>query len=610
VYFHILADIQKLNKKTKNTAINRSLQNFMYSMLSDTFRIAAKKSLDIMIQLYRKGVWNDDKTVNVISTACFVQDTKMVVAALKFFLGVENDEDEEQQSIKQKENAKDKSTMIRDLRFKHSNLHSKKTRKKDKMYKKAVKIATKTIKGQEKHQNIESIHAMHLLNDPQGFCEKLFNKLKSSNERYEVRVMMMDVISRCISSNGLTLLNFYPYVQKYLQPSQPQVTRVLAIVAQSVHDCVPPDALHPVVMTIANNFANDRSKSEVITVGLNTIREICSRQPLVMRKSLLRDLAQYAKSKNKNVFHAARGIITLFRHIDPKMLKKKDRGRNYDEVAELPQFGASKAAEGLEGIELLEQARKEMMDNGDDDDSDEGEWIDISDDEDEGAEDGDQQMIESGDEDDNEEITEYNEDEAEDNDDLVDLDDDDDDEDDDEDDGPAVTLEDLGFEIDHGNTIADSEMTAEEKEERRKLLLQRKEERKKKIAEMSSVKILTQEDFELLKRIKQQQAVNKVLKRKRDEFISEDVIEEGNKRGLDDDSEDEAARQQEEKQKWKKQRTHGGGKTKKENAKAKPFMMLKHSRKVSTKIVLSQRQRKIRKDKSMKKQLKHKLKHR
>lgn len=36
---------------------------------------------------------------------------------------------------------------------------------------------------------------------------------------------------------------------------------------------------------------------------------------------------QYKRFKNKNVSMAARGIITLFRAINPKLLHRKDRGR-------------------------------------------------------------------------------------------------------------------------------------------------------------------------------------------------------------------------------------------------------------------------------------------
>ena len=55
-----------------------------------------------MIQLYRKRVWNDEKTVNVISTACFSDDSKMIVAACRFFLG-SYEEDEEEEEAKKSE---------------------------------------------------------------------------------------------------------------------------------------------------------------------------------------------------------------------------------------------------------------------------------------------------------------------------------------------------------------------------------------------------------------------------------------------------------------------------------------------------------------------------
>ena len=40
-----------------------------------------------MIELYRKNVWRDERTVNVIASACFSDVSKLTVTALKFFLG-------------------------------------------------------------------------------------------------------------------------------------------------------------------------------------------------------------------------------------------------------------------------------------------------------------------------------------------------------------------------------------------------------------------------------------------------------------------------------------------------------------------------------------------
>lgn len=50
----------------------------MYSMLKDANPKAAKMSIDIMIELYKKNIWNDDKTVNVIATeGCFSKIMKV-----------------------------------------------------------------------------------------------------------------------------------------------------------------------------------------------------------------------------------------------------------------------------------------------------------------------------------------------------------------------------------------------------------------------------------------------------------------------------------------------------------------------------------------------------
>lgn len=68
----------------------------MFAMLKDTNKVAAKKALDILIQLYRRSIWNDDRTMNVIAKACFTDDTKMLVASLQFLLGTSDEQEQEE----------------------------------------------------------------------------------------------------------------------------------------------------------------------------------------------------------------------------------------------------------------------------------------------------------------------------------------------------------------------------------------------------------------------------------------------------------------------------------------------------------------------------------
>jgi len=57
LYKFIVSDIRAVNAKHKNNQLNRTLQNFMFSMLADEDETAARKSLDVMIELYKRRVW-------------------------------------------------------------------------------------------------------------------------------------------------------------------------------------------------------------------------------------------------------------------------------------------------------------------------------------------------------------------------------------------------------------------------------------------------------------------------------------------------------------------------------------------------------------------------
>lgn len=53
-----------------------------------------------------------------------------------------------------------------------------------------------------------------------GFAEQLFKHTESMNERFEVKVMSLDVISRLIGLHQLFVFNYYPFLNRFLQPHQ------------------------------------------------------------------------------------------------------------------------------------------------------------------------------------------------------------------------------------------------------------------------------------------------------------------------------------------------------------------------------------------------------
>jgi protein SDA1 len=95
--------------------------------------------------------------------------------------------------------------------------------------------------------------------------------------------------------------------------------------AQSVHDLTPPDVVTPVIRKLAQEFVHPGVGSEVIAAGINAIREVCRRQPWSMEEDLLGDLVEYRKSRDKSVTAAARGLLQLYREVNPGMLKRRER---------------------------------------------------------------------------------------------------------------------------------------------------------------------------------------------------------------------------------------------------------------------------------------------
>ena len=229
------------------------------------------------------------------------------------------------------------------------------------------------------------------------------------------------------SSSELPIINCLPFPKdetdsgpqpyRYLTYHQLKVTQILVSLAQSVHDLTPPDVLVPIVHKLAHEFVHPGVGAEVIAAGINSIREVSRRQPWCMEgeEDLLSDLIEYRKSKDKGVTTAARGLLQLFREVNPGLLKRRERGKAASLGlldGQVPAFGHGQdAADGIDGLELLDehfaQARADQgldpdapvnaeeqeaedaaawqkweEDSGDDSDSDSSGWEQVSSDSD------------------------------------------------------------------------------------------------------------------------------------------------------------------------------------------------------------------------------------
>ncbi|XP_038994068.1 protein SDA1 homolog [Hibiscus syriacus] len=388
-FSHVVHSIRRMNKNHKNEAKNRALQNVLFALLQQEDEAKAKRSLITLSELHRRKVWFDDRTANAICMACFHSSSRIMIAVLSFLLDyekIENDDEDTDDLSSEDEMAKNPQVVInKETAYKahHKGTTASKKKKKAKLQR-AIRSMKRQQRLSSECSNNSYYSPLYHLKDAQGFVEKLFSRLQTCNERFEVKMMMLKVIARTVGLHRLILLNFYPFLQRYVQPHQKDITNLLAAAVQACHDMVPPDAVEPLFKQIVNQFVHDRSRPEAIAVGLNVIREICLRMPLLMNEDLLQDLVLYKKSHEKAVSAAARSLITLFREICPSLLVKKDRGRPVDPKAKPKAYGEVNILSNVPGIELLEHG--DEIDGREDDESGD-EAASISSDDDNGGSD-------------------------------------------------------------------------------------------------------------------------------------------------------------------------------------------------------------------------------
>ncbi|XP_037492595.1 protein SDA1 homolog [Jatropha curcas] len=365
-FSHVVHSIRRMNKKHKNEAKNRVLQNILFAMLQQEDEARAKRSLITLCEFHRRKVWFDDRTANAICMACFHSSSRIMIAALSFLLDyekIEGDDSDDSDAASSDDDTNPQSSQAALSKEAIYKAHHKGTVSSKKKKKAKLQRAIRSMKRQQRLSSEKSssnyYSPLNHLKDAQGFAEKLFSRLQTCNERFEVKMMMLKLVARTVGLHRLMLLNFYPFLQKYVQPHQRDITNLLAAAVQSCHDMVPPDAVEPLFKQIVNQFVHDRSRTEAIAVGLNVIREICLRMPLLMTEDLLQDLVLYKKSHEKAVSVAARSLMTLFREVCPSLLVKKDRGRPIDPKAKPKAYGEVNVVSNIPDLELLQDDEEE-----------------------------------------------------------------------------------------------------------------------------------------------------------------------------------------------------------------------------------------------------------
>ena len=187
LYAFIIQDIKSINLKSKNNSLNKQLQNYLYGIIHENDnKTCCKLAVDACVELYKRHIWRDEKTVNVLASACFSKFAPIVKASITFFCEAGSDKKKNNEDSDHEDNSDDSSDEEHELNnanteqyiMKQIGASSRNTKRLRKKKEKAAELLEKLRK--KRKQMLKSsagdgnFAALHLIHDPQTFAERLF----------------------------------------------------------------------------------------------------------------------------------------------------------------------------------------------------------------------------------------------------------------------------------------------------------------------------------------------------------------------------------------------------------------------------------------------------
>jgi protein SDA1 len=341
-----------LHEKIKTRLLQASQQ-----ILPDADPSTAKPIIRFFFMAYRRNLWRGDaRLIQLLADTCFHANTGIAARACRFLLeadavdqgSAESDRDAESLSSTSAEG--DGATRANTLAGKSMklpvdsssvrmlNTRFKRTQKKSSRRKhRFQRQLRRTLQHDQAVDRVAEADAaesrlivqpvLMMIYDPQAFTERLLNRLRERQEKFEFRLLVLQLACRCAGAHHLIVPPLYSVLQRYLTPSQREEKQILAMLVDAIHSEVPAELVTPILRHLAYYFVSDRRADEVVAVGLNTIRELCARVPEAMDPILLQDLVQYRKSRCRGIMMAARSVLQLYRRVKPTLLPRRERGR-------------------------------------------------------------------------------------------------------------------------------------------------------------------------------------------------------------------------------------------------------------------------------------------
>ncbi|EWC77486.1 hypothetical protein C923_01835 [Plasmodium falciparum UGT5.1] len=315
-----------------NITINETINNF---------------SCSVLIELIKKNIFVNKINVNLISEGIFYKNLKIVKCVCYALLGkydnkelvvkIEKEKIDKNKKIEELKNISNQ-THQKLTKSKIKQLHIKKEKIMEEIYNnhnsssddEKELIGTTKKKNRKKKidlSNYVNYTFIDFLFDPYTYSSNIFNLICSKYQfnNGTIKLLLLNILCRIYQRNKIIEENFFLYYENVLLhlKNKNTISRYLSIFIQCLHDYIPTPFIQRIVCVLIKKFLCEHLSEEFVYLIINSIIEIIIKFPNCLNEEIFEAVIVFKDYKNKQISTIIRRFINICKHVNPQVLHKK-----------------------------------------------------------------------------------------------------------------------------------------------------------------------------------------------------------------------------------------------------------------------------------------------
>ncbi|CDO63619.1 large ribosomal subunit assembling factor, putative [Plasmodium reichenowi] len=315
-----------------NITINETINNFSCSVLIELM----KKNIfvnKINVNLISEGIFY--KNLKIVKCVCYAllgkYDNKELVVKIEKQKIDKNKKIEELKNISNQTHQKLTKSKIKQLHIKkekimeeiYNNHNSSSDDEKE-------LIGTTKKKNRKKKidlSNYVNYTFIDFLFDAYTYSSNIFNLICSKYQfnNGTIKLLLLNILCRIYQRNKIIEENFFLYYENVLLhlKNKNTISKYLSIFIQCLHDYIPTPFIQRIVCVLIKKFLCEHLSEEFVYLIINSIIEIIIKFPNCLNQEIFEAVIVFKDYKNKQISTIIRRFINICKHVNPQVLHKK-----------------------------------------------------------------------------------------------------------------------------------------------------------------------------------------------------------------------------------------------------------------------------------------------